>query len=480
MVLRLTTMSQERFYKYWLLLLLIFFAPPLVVAARESIPFDFGWKFRPGSRTDWAPPSNDDSPIPPHHTTDRPPNEARVDYNDSDWWNVQLPHDALIGNAPSQSACPNGCSGHSYIPRHLLWYRKRFSLPTQWLSTDDHYSTISLEFDGSFRNTTVWFDGQWMLNHDCGYTPFRVDLPRNALHQSSANDNQHVLAVFIDPHGTGWWYEGGGLYRHVRMVITTHPVHVLPNGLFVTSEFPSEFRNGQTSTAVLVMQASVVVSEVEFTNNRTICFSFQVRDSSGRPIASTPTAALPVLSLREGGGGRSSSSSPTVTFEERVTIQNPRMWTAAEPHLYQVDVILTVCPVRPTNSANKEFDRSSVSHGIRKLLFDANRGFFLNDQAFKIRGFCDHDTFAVVGMAVPDRINLFRVRNPFLVFIVSNHTPYGSLSILFCFAHLFRCSHALCVCRHKRLEALGAMDAAPPTIHPIQRCWTFTIDWGWW
>ena len=40
--------------------------------------------------------------------------------------------------------------------------------------------------------------------------------------------------------------------------------------------------------------------------------------------------------------------------------------------------------------------------------YDANDGFFLNHEHFKIRGFCDHNNFAVVGMAVPDRVNLFR------------------------------------------------------------------------
>ena len=52
-------------------------------------------------------------------------------------------------------------------------------------------------------------------------------------------------------------------------------------------------------------------------------------------------------------------------------------------------------------------DSSAASHGVR---YDANEGFFLNGEHFKVRGFCDHNTFAVVGMAVPDRINLFRAQ----------------------------------------------------------------------
>ena len=57
-----------------------------------------------------------------------------------------------------------------------------------------------------------------------------------------------------------------------------------------------------------------------------------------------------------------------------------------------------------------EIDRVSVSHGLRELRYDADAGFFLNREHFKVRGFCDHNSFAIVGMAVPERISLFRAQ----------------------------------------------------------------------
>ena len=50
------------------------------------------------------------------------------------------------------------------------------------------------------------------------------------------------------------------------------------------------------------------------------------------------------------------------------------------------------------------------THGFRETRWDADDGFFLNKEHFKIRGFCDHNNFAVVGMAVPKRVNLFRAQ----------------------------------------------------------------------
>lgn len=55
-------------------------------------------------------------------------------YGDSKWMDVQLPHDGLIASTASYAACPGGCSGKSFLPRHVLWYRKTFKIPTAWVS----------------------------------------------------------------------------------------------------------------------------------------------------------------------------------------------------------------------------------------------------------------------------------------------------------------------------------------------------------
>ena len=54
-------------------------------------------------------------------------------------------------------------------------------------------------------------------------------------------------------------------------------------------------------------------------------------------------------------------------------------------------------------------DSVNVTFGIRKLEFDADKGFFLNDKHVKVKGMCNHQDFAGVGTAVPDRIEDFRV-----------------------------------------------------------------------
>lgn len=104
---------------------------------------------------------------------------------------VHLPHDGLIAAKPSEKACPSGCSGKSFIPRHPLWYRKKFNVPSAWQG-----SAYWIDFQGSFRNTTIWINGQLITSHECGYTPFRVRLDNVSAVKVG---EENVLAVFVDP-----------------------------------------------------------------------------------------------------------------------------------------------------------------------------------------------------------------------------------------------------------------------------------------
>ena len=165
------------------------------------------------------------------------PPEAALAYDASSWETVQLPHDGLIASAPTESGCPGGCSGKSYIQRKVLWYRKEFTLPVSWTNTND---AVWLDFEGAFRKAVVWINGDKVLTHASGYTPFRLRLD-NITSIKAAEKN--AIAVFVDPdngdgggrdHGSGWWYEGGGLYRHVNLVKASK-LHIAEDGIFAYS-----------------------------------------------------------------------------------------------------------------------------------------------------------------------------------------------------------------------------------------------------
>ena len=421
---------------------------------RQSLFLDYGWKFRTGL-TDWAAPNDPPPPTKEDADPGRRPLESDPDYDDSTWWTVQLPHDGLIVQGPSQEACRDGCSGRSFIPRHVLWYRNSFSLPTQWMNrgkdedarhttttnhTTNHTSgsIVYMEFQGSFRNTTVWLNGEWVINHLCGYTPFRIPL--------DASRKDHTVAVFVDPDngdggspssGSGWWYEGGGLYRHV-LLVKTGTVRVGRDSLFVTSsrtDPPHKTHKHKQQppmnppSATVTLELRAAVWRAKNTAVDAICCYFQVFHPEGWILGQTQWRRLPLLPPPRQAittneslvlPGAQQQDDESILVKDTYEVVNPQLWTSAEPNLYQVDFVVMKCGERRRHDNGKhnhdgdddddeELDRVSVNHGIRKIHFDPNDGFYLNDQRYKIRGFCDHDTFAVVGMALPDRINLFRV-----------------------------------------------------------------------
>jgi len=141
---------------------------------------------------------------------------------------IQLPHDALIGTKPgyqNSTACPDGCSGNSFYPRHVLWYRKSFKLPSDWEG-----DSAWLEFQGSFRETTVWINGEKVAYHDSGYLPFRVRLD-NVSSIKYGDEDTNEIAVFVDPdngdegarsHGSGWYVISSHHYQQQQQHTHAH------------------------------------------------------------------------------------------------------------------------------------------------------------------------------------------------------------------------------------------------------------------
>ena len=147
------------------------------------------------------PPIQPPAPAPPIGPN---PPEAQPGYNDSttDWTTVNAPHDSLIAAAPSLELCPDGCSGHSYIPRYPSWYRKHFQLPSAW----EAHSAIYLYFGATFRETTLWVNGVNVSTHESGYTSYGLRLD-NIPGLKFGAGNENLIAIYVDPNigRSGWW-----------------------------------------------------------------------------------------------------------------------------------------------------------------------------------------------------------------------------------------------------------------------------------
>eukprot|EP01084_Bolivina_argentea_P215362 365614_1 len=140
------------------------------------------------------------------------------DYDDSNWTVKNIPHDFIVETGAFNK---NNEESHGYLPKNISWYRKHFSLDSSFKG-----QSIWIDFDGVYRNSDVWLNGIYLGNHQSGYTSFRWYIDQANLTFGTNSDN--VLAMRVDPtKDEGWWYEGGGIYRHVWLQIA-NPIHIKP------------------------------------------------------------------------------------------------------------------------------------------------------------------------------------------------------------------------------------------------------------
>ncbi len=341
---------------------------------RERLLLDFGWRFHFGHATD---PSKDfgydgQDLFSKTGGMFRP---SRPRFDDSSWRVINLPHDWAV-ELPfknDRKLADHGFKplGREYPETSIGWYRRVFEIPAS-----DSGKRLSIEFEGVFRDSIVALNGIYLGRHASGYTPFRYDVT------DFANfGGENVLLVRVDATlGEGWFYEGAGIYRHVWLT-KTDPLHVAPWGTFVRSEV-----QGAT--------ASVTIStEVENQSAQTRVFNVVSRfvDKDGNIVSKTETQSMQALP----------GASLTVTAEAK--IEHPLLWSLEEPNLYRA-----LTTVEDANSG-RATDHYATTFGIRTLKFDADHGFFLNGKPVKIQGTCNHQDFAGVGAALPDRINTFRI-----------------------------------------------------------------------
>lgn len=345
---------------------------------RERILFDSGWRFHFGHASD---PAKDfgfgggDGGV--FAKTGELFEPARRKFNDSDWEPIDLPHDFVVAlpfiNDPDLYQFGYKPVGRKYPETSIGWYRRVFAIPQS-----DSGRRIAIEFDGVFRNAMVALNGIYLGRNLSGYAPFRFDLTDFVRYGDS-----NILVVRVDAtEHEGWFYEGGGIYRHVWLT-KTDPLHVAHDGVCVTSQITGD--SAQVS----------IVGEVGNEANAPGSFLMRhtILDAAGKEIASHSSGA---------------NVHPWGTQANRVTvpITNPSLWSLEEPNLYRV---ITTVQRGNFDRVGPVVDRVETSFGIRSIHFDPDHGFFLNGQRVEVKGMCNHQDHAGVGSAIPDHLQYFRV-----------------------------------------------------------------------
>lgn len=304
---------------------------------------------------------------PYHYVTDGTqfPTEEK-EYTSEDWEKVTLPHDYLAGDGydPACSAALGFCKYDNG------WYVKRFDVPAE-----DEGKRLTLLFEGVTGHATVMLNGCLMKHNFCGYTPFEVDITDMVKYGA-----ENSLAVFVDmTEHEGWWYEGAGIYRPVRLRKTDLCAIDL-RGVFARPE-------RQADGTWIVHTETTLRNAGERDERLTV--KGEILDAEGQVVATS--GAETTVSLRD-----------TATLRYEFAVGTPQLWSPETPFRYT----MRTCVFR----GETETDRDEVKFGFRTIRTDCNEGLFINDKPYRLKGFCAHESCGLTGKVIPETLQRYRVK----------------------------------------------------------------------
>lgn len=287
-------------------------------------------------------------------------------YDDSAWETVELPHDFSI----SQDFFTAGTEAESgNLPGGTGWYRKTFAM-----SSDARDKSVILNFDGSYKDTYVYVNGELIGENHYGYNSFSFDITEYLTYNG---ETANIIAVKVENQlPSSRWYSGSGIYRDVTMTIVD-PVHVDLYGTYVTTP------NLQSSNGADGTVNAVISLTNAFPGAKDVTVTAQILDATGAAVGAAASTDVFTMTANE-------SKEVTLT----PTMSNPTLWNSWDlgtPYLYTL---------RTTISENGTvIDTYDTEFGYRWFNWDLDGGFSLNGHNIKLEGVCLHHDQGVLGAA---------------------------------------------------------------------------------
>ncbi|KAA9089172.1 glycoside hydrolase family 2 TIM barrel-domain containing protein [Microbacterium radiodurans] len=269
---------------------------------------------------------------------------------------VTLPHDALL--ADGRAAEGSGGPQNGYFLGGRWSYEKQFDAPEVWERT-----RVAVQFEGVYRDATVYVNGAFAGQWANGYSGFLVDItPFLNFGQSN------TIRVDAQAGDDSRWYSGGGIYRPVHLIVGDL-VRVVPQTLRI-------------STPDLDSDLATVITRAEIVNDEPITRTLDVRvditDGDGVAVAGERGR----ITLRSG---------ETLPVQLRAYIREPRLWDLDTPNLYTATITVS--------HDDDVLDADHTTFGVRSLSVDPVRGLRLNGRTVKLRGAAVHHDNGILGAA---------------------------------------------------------------------------------
>ncbi len=282
------------------------------------------------------------------------------------WKRVDVPHDFIIDQTPREEN--NDCMG--YFEYFNGWYRKHFTMPE-----GTQNKRVVLRFEGIAGKSTIYLNGCTLKYNYSRYNSFDVDISDYVFYHK-----ENVLAVFVEAKSyDGWWYQGGGIYRNVKLLVTDR-VAIDCDGVFApaTRLDDHEWRVDLETTVLNISDAAAGFELVT-----------QVMDKDGNTVGTGQTQGKIAARAKD-------------TFRYALLVKDPALWDTENPNLYSVVTRLFV--------NGEALDENRTRIGFRTIELDPEKGFLLNGKKTFIKGLCCHQDYGLTGIAVPDNVAKYKVQ----------------------------------------------------------------------
>ncbi len=300
---------------------------------------------------------------------------------------VDLPHDYMIESDVTPDA--PGQSAMGFYTGGVAHYRKMLHIPAEWEN-----DCIGLTFDGVMMNATVEVNGGKAALQHYGYAPFFVDITPYVY---CGKENSVTVTVNPSQQPNSRWYSGAGIYRGVELVHTPK-LHIAHDGIYAYTK--SVEYDGEGAAAYAFLQTEVEICNAHRENRLARVEVYLTEDGSDEPVVLRST-----LIQVQGGS--------TEVARVALTVEQPKLWSAEVPALYQVHARVTETGTFRTHAVpvtDGSVDETETLFGIRTVTADVVHGLRINGTETKLKGGCLHHDNGILGIVSTLEVEMRKLR----------------------------------------------------------------------
>lgn len=317
----------------------------------------------------------------------------KTDFKFKDWKSIMVPGQwELQGFAEPKYDSPAEGTG---------LYHSVFTVPQNWTSRQ-----LFIVFDGVMYGYDLWINGKYVATASSSYNRHMFNISKYVI-----SGKVNSIAVKVTTRNKGFEFDTNdcwglsGIYRDVTL-ISVPKTHIKD---FTVKTFITGNNTAKIDLAVILEKSGLSES------SKNTMIAGKLFSPKGQLIIEFLSKGQNILTQKD-----------TAIINQSLMINNPKLWTAETPWLYNLELTL--------KSNGVDIQKMHQKIGIRQVTI--KDGIFkLNGQPIKLRGTDHHDLDPTVGRALTRAMilkDLLLIKKGNINFIRTSHYPPHPLTIDLC------------------------------------------------